>query len=47
MKVVKYETRLDENGFVKLDAVFSKYVPEVGNRFTTAGEIYRLCCALK
>lgn len=47
MKVVKYETRLDENGFVKLDIVFSKYVPEVENCFNTAEEIYRLCRALK
>lgn len=36
MNVRKYETRLNENGFVMLNLVFSKYIPEIENNFSNS-----------
>ena len=47
MNVRKYETRLNENGFVMLNLVFSKYIPEIENNFSNSEKIYQLCCTLK
>ena len=47
MNVRKYETRLNENGFVMLNLVFSKYIPEIENNFSNSEKIYHLCCTLK
>lgn len=43
MNIRKYETRLNENGFVTLDLVFSKYIPEIENNFTNSEKVYQLC----
>ena len=43
MNIRKYETRLNGNGFVTLDLVFSKYIPEIENNFTNSEKVYRLC----
>lgn len=43
MNIRKYETRLDGNGFVTLDLVFSKYIPEIENNFTNSEKVYQLC----
>ena len=43
MKVIKYETVLDKNGFVTLNVVFSKYFPGIENHFKTSHEVYELC----
>lgn len=40
MNVRKYETRLNENGFVMLNLVFSKYIPEIENNFSNSEKIY-------
>lgn len=47
MNVRKYETRLNENGFIMLNLVFSKYIPEIENNFSNSEKIYQLCCTLK
>lgn len=43
MNIRKYETRLNGNGFVTLDLVFSKYIPEIENNFTNSEKVYQLC----
>ena len=43
MNIRKYETRLNGNGFVTLDLVFSKYIPEIENSFTNSEKVYQLC----
>lgn len=43
MNIRKYETRLDGNGFVMLNLVFSKYIPEIENNFTNSEKVYQLC----
>lgn len=47
MHVIKYEARLDDDGFVTLNTVFSKYIPGIENHFKTQREVYELCQALK
>ena len=46
MNIRQYETRLTNEGFVKLDTVFSKYIPEIKNHFTNAEKVYQLCKVL-
>ena len=43
MNIRKYETRLNGNGFVMLNLVFSKYIPEIENNFTNSEKVYQLC----
>lgn len=43
MNIRKYETRLDGNGFVMLNLMFSKYIPEIENNFTNSEKVYQLC----
>lgn len=47
MNIRKYETRLNGNGFVTLDLVFSKYIPEIENNFTNSEKVYQLCRAME
>ncbi len=43
----KYETRLDKDGLVTFEKVWSKHIPIVVNLFTYPENIYELCKALK
>lgn len=47
MNIRKYETRLNGNGFVMLNLVFSKYIPEIENNFTNSEKVYQLCRTMK
>ena len=47
MNIRKYETRLNGNGFVTLDLVFSKYIPEIENSFTNSEKVYQLCRSME
>lgn len=43
----KYETRLDKDGLVTFEKVWSKHIPIVVNLFTHPENVYELCKTLK